>query len=142
MKVGFACPAGAPCVCDGGGGGQDALALLSMHREIVHPGAVPAQQNNSRKPEKFPRPNITVDTTDEVWQDFYTAWLQYKDEYGLTGHAVTQQLNAGHQPVHDYWRCSLHLVRDPDVGADEEPGREISEPHCPCPGISGNVAAV
>ena len=35
-----------------------------------------------------------MDTTDEAWQDFYTAWLQYKDEYGLTGQAITRQLYA------------------------------------------------
>ena len=66
---------------------QSAMTMLAMHKEIVHPGAA-TPQNSSRKPEKFPRPTITVDTTAEAWQDFYTSWLQYKDEYGLTGPAV------------------------------------------------------
>ena len=96
MPVQLACPAGAAC-------GyvteelevQAAMALLTMHKEIAHPAAVAAaQQQNSCKPEKFPRPNINVDTTDEAWQDFYTAWLQYKDEYNLVGLAITRQLYA------------------------------------------------
>ena len=74
---------------------QAALALLTMHKEIDHPGNSPATpQSSSRKPEKFPRPNITIDTTAEAWQEFYTSWLQYKDEYGLTGQAITRQLYA------------------------------------------------
>ena len=74
---------------------QDAMAMLAMHKEIDHPAANPATPHtSSRKPEKFPRPSITVDTTAEAWQDFYTSWLQYKDEYGLTGLAVTRQLYA------------------------------------------------
>ena len=102
MAVKLSCPAGAAC-------GyvteevelQTAMALLAMHREIAHPAAVPAQQHNSRKPEKFPRPSINVDTTHEAWQDFYTAWLQYKDEYSLAGHAITRQL---------YACCSMELA--------------------------------
>ena len=74
---------------------QAALTLLAMHKEIDHPGDGQATpQSSSRKPEKFPRPNITIDTTAEAWQDFYTSWLQYKDEYSLTGQAVTRQLYA------------------------------------------------
>ena len=74
---------------------QAALTLLAMHKEIDHPGDGQATpHSSSRKPEKFPRPNITIDTTAEAWQDFYTSWLQYKDEYSLTGQAVTRQLYA------------------------------------------------
>ena len=68
------------------------MELLKMHREIAHNATAPHQQG--KKPEKFPRPSIDVDTTDEAWNDFYMAWLQYKDEYDLTGQAVTRQLYA------------------------------------------------
>ena len=54
---------------------EEVLTLLTMHKEIDHPGNSPvaAPQSCQRKPEKFPRPNITMDTTAEAWQDFYTS---------------------------------------------------------------------
>ena len=71
-----------------------AMELLKMHRDIAHANAAPATVQQGKKPEKFPRPSIDVDTTHEAWNDFYTAWLQYKDEYALVGQAVTRQLYA------------------------------------------------
>ena len=95
MTMRLSCPAGAPCAyVTEEVELQTAMALLAMHKEIAHPATAPAQRQNSCKPEKFPRPSINVDTTDEAWQDFYTAWLQYKDEYNLTGLAITRQLYA------------------------------------------------
>ena len=89
----LSCPAGATC----GYTTEEvefeaAMELLKMHRDIAH--AAPAQLPQGKKPEKFPRPSIDVDTTAEAWNDFYMAWLQYKDEYGLTGQAITRQLYA------------------------------------------------
>ena len=69
------------------------MELLKMHWDIAH--ATPAQTQQRKKPEKFPRPSIDVDTTDEAWNEFYMAWLQYKDEYALTGPVVT----GGYQAV-------------------------------------------
>ena len=97
--VRLGCPAGAPCVyatedLEEG----NALAMLTMHVALIHPqqqqAAAPPAAANNKKPEKFPRPNIDLDATAETWQDFYTAWLQYKDEYGLAGQAITRQLYA------------------------------------------------
>lgn len=87
------CPAGAACGYTTEEVELDsAMELLKMHRDIAHAAAPPPQQG--KKPEKFPRPSIDVDTTSEAWNDFYMAWLQYKDEYGLTGQAITRQLYA------------------------------------------------
>ena len=71
-----------------------AMELLKMHRDIAHANTAPATAQQGKKPEKFPRPSIDVDTTHEAWCDFYMAWLQYKDEYNLEGQAVTRQLYA------------------------------------------------
>ena len=78
------CPAGAPCqYITEEVELEAAMELLKMHRDIAH--ATPAQPQQHKKPEKIPRPSIDVDTTDEAWNEFYMAWLQYKDEYALTG---------------------------------------------------------
>ena len=71
---------------------EDAMRLLQMHKEMDHAALAPPSQG--KKPEKFPRPTIDVDTTAEAWDDFYMAWLQYKDEYNLVGQAITRQLYA------------------------------------------------
>ena len=71
---------------------EDAMRLLQMHKEMDHATLAPPPQG--KKPEKFPRPTIDVDTTAEAWDDFYMAWLQYKDEYNLVGQAITRQLYA------------------------------------------------
>ena len=69
------------------------MELLKMHRDIAHANTAHATVQQGKKSEKFPRPSIE-DTTHEAWNDFYKAWLQYKDEYALVGQAVTRQLYA------------------------------------------------
>ena len=90
------CPAGAPCAyvteeVDQ----QTALTLLEMHERAAHPNTGGGGGGNTvKKPEKFPRPQIAQDATAEVWEEFHTAWLQYKDEYSLTGTTLNRQLYA------------------------------------------------
>ena len=89
------CPAGEPCAyvteeVDQ----QTALALLAMHERAAHPNTGGGGGNTVKKPEKFPRPQIAQDATAEVWEEFHTAWLQYKYEYSLTGTTLNRQLYA------------------------------------------------
>ena len=73
----------------------NALTLLEMHERTAHREDNSASvTGRSGKPEKFPRPTIGVDETTEKWGDFATAWEQYKQEYDLSGHALTRQLYA------------------------------------------------
>ena len=58
-----------------------------MSAWITPTSANQTTNRNSKKSEKFPRPSIDLDSTAEAWQEFYTAWLQYKDKYSLTGKA-------------------------------------------------------
>ena len=70
---------------------------LLMHLQLVHQVA-PAQPQvggtGLKKPEKFPRPLIDQDSTLESWNEFLSSWEQYKDEYQLSGTALTRQLYA------------------------------------------------
>ena len=86
-----------------------------------------------------------MDTTDEAWNDFYMAWLQYKDEYALVGQGVTRQL---------YTCCTtelatslsrttggaLHPDRGTVGGAHESPCRQVPEPSCPRSRAPGAVS--
>ena len=75
---------------------NDAMMLLRMHERTAHGsgnnGAGDAGGHG--KPEKFPRPSIGLDEAVERWEDFKSAWEQYKDEYSLTGQRLTRQLVA------------------------------------------------
>ena len=71
------------------------ITLLEMHERTAHSrddGA--SATGRSCKPEKFPRPTVGMDETSERWGDFATAWEQYKEEYALSGNALTRQLYA------------------------------------------------
>ena len=49
-----------------------ALKLLDMHERLKHPSrANQAQNGGGRKPEKFPRHSIDLDSTAEAWQEFH-----------------------------------------------------------------------
>ena len=72
----------------------ESLELLQMHERTAHGGGNVAVAGRDRKPEKFPRPTIGIDETSEKWDDFVTAWGQYKEEYSLQGSALTRQLYA------------------------------------------------
>ena len=61
-----------------------ALALLTMHERAAHPATGGGGDSTKvKKPEKFPRPQIDQDSTAEAWDEFHTAWLQYKDEQAV-----------------------------------------------------------
>ena len=75
-----------------------AMALLQMHERTTHgTGASSGRDSDAgrnSKPEKFPRPAIGLDEPVERWEDFKSAWEQYKDEYSLAGQRLTRQLVA------------------------------------------------
>ena len=90
------CPAGVACTyvteeVDS----QTALALLPMHERAVNPASGGGgESTKANKPEKFPRPQIDQDSTAEAWDEFHTAWQQYKDEYSLSATTLNRQLYA------------------------------------------------
>ena len=49
---------------------------------------------DNRKPEKFPRPELKLDSSVEDWAEFQTCWDQYKQEYSLAGAQLIRQLYA------------------------------------------------
>ena len=50
--------------------------------------------NSDRKPERFPRPELKLDSSSEEWSEFLVTWTQYKDEYQLEGSSLIRQLFA------------------------------------------------
>ena len=52
------------------------------------------QTASTNKPEKFPRPEIKLDSTAEDWEEFTVMWGQYKQEYNLAGAGLIRQLIA------------------------------------------------
>ena len=49
-----------------------ALKIMDMHERLSHPtSANQATNGGSRKPEKFPRPSIDIDSTAEACQEFH-----------------------------------------------------------------------
>ena len=72
----------------------DAKELLDIHVRIDHAATAVAGGDSHKKPEKFPRPEISLDKTAEDWSEFLVTWEQYKEEYGLSGSALIRQLYA------------------------------------------------
>ena len=64
---------------------------LDIHVKYTH-AAVGGE--SSKKPEKFPRPKIKLDSSSEDWCEFQVTWEQYKEEYSLQGPALIRQLYA------------------------------------------------
>ena len=64
---------------------DQAKDLLDLNMKVDHTTTTTAGRGNSRRPEKFPRPKISIDKSAEDWSDFRITWDQYKDEYGLEG---------------------------------------------------------
>ena len=56
---------------------EQAKDLLEIHMMYAHRDAQPVSSN---KPEKFPRPEIKLDSTAENWEEFIVTWAQYKEE--------------------------------------------------------------
>ena len=69
-----------------------AKEILETHLKFAHP--TQGGGNNDRKPEKFPRPDIKLDSSAEEWSEFLVTWQQYKAEYNLGGASLIRQLFA------------------------------------------------
>ena len=74
---------------------EQAKILLDGHLQYAHQAASGgAAADTSRRPEKFPRPEIKMDASTECWTEFETVWKRYKEEYSLTGNRLINQLYA------------------------------------------------
>ena len=60
-----------------------AEALLDRHLRFAQQAS--GGSNSDRKPERFPRPDLKLDSSFEEWSEFLVTWNQYKDEYQLEG---------------------------------------------------------
>ena len=62
---------------------NNAEKLLESHLKFAHP--IAGGSNNDNKPEKFPRPELKLDSSAEEWSEFLVPWNEYKAEYNLGG---------------------------------------------------------
>ena len=68
---------------------------LELHARIDHSAAIAGGGGDSqRRPEKFHRPEISIDKSTEDWNEFLVTWEQYKEEYKLEGPQLIRQLYA------------------------------------------------
>ena len=74
---------------------EQAREQLELHMKYGHPAAAAAgTPGENKKPEKFPRPVLELDTTEENYAEFAATWKQYKEEFSLTDKALIRQLIA------------------------------------------------
>ena len=71
---------------------EQAKAQQDGHMQYAHGAGAGA--GGGKKPEKFPRPEIKMDSSAEDWAEFEVEWDQYKEEYTLAGNALIRQLYA------------------------------------------------
>ena len=69
---------------------EQARAMLDLHMRYAHPAG--GANGGDRKPEKFPRPEIKLDSSTEDWSEFLETWN--KEEYALQGARLIRQLFA------------------------------------------------
>ena len=88
-----------PCLVEGECGFQtvqleyeQAKAQQDGHMQYAHGGD--AGPVGGKKPEKFPRPEINMDSSAEDWAEFEVEWEQYKEEYNLASSVLIRQLYA------------------------------------------------
>ncbi len=55
---------------------NNAEKLLESHLKFAHP--IAGGSNNDNKPEKFPRPELKLDSSAEEWSEFLVPWNEYK----------------------------------------------------------------
>ena len=60
---------------------NNAEKLLESHLKFAHP--IAGGSNNDNKPEKFPRPELKLDSSAEEWSEFLVPWNEYKAEYNF-----------------------------------------------------------
>ena len=53
---------------------------LQTHIKYGHAAAGGTDNNSSKKPEKFPRPELKLNSSLEDWSEYKTCWEQYKEE--------------------------------------------------------------
>ena len=74
---------------------DQAQEQLNLHARIDHSAAIAGGGGDSqRRPEKFHRPEISIDKSMEDWNEFLVTWEQYKEEYELEGSQLIRQLYA------------------------------------------------
>ena len=73
---------------------EQAKAQQDGHMQYAHGNAAGHSVGGAKKPEKFPRPEIKMDSSAEDWAEFEVTWKQYKEEYDLAGTALIRQLYA------------------------------------------------
>ena len=71
---------------------NNAEKLLESHLKFAHP--IAGGSNNDNKPEKFPRPELKLDSSAEEWSEFLVPWNEYKAEYNLGVARLIKQLFA------------------------------------------------
>ena len=71
---------------------NNAEKLLESHLKFAHP--IAGGSNNDNKPEKFPRPELKLDSSAEEWSEFLVPWNEYKAEYNLGEARLIKQLFA------------------------------------------------
>ena len=71
---------------------NNAEKLLESHLKFAHP--IAGGSNNDNKPEKFPRPELKLDSSAEEWSEFLVPWNEYKAEHNLGGARLIKQLFA------------------------------------------------
>ena len=69
---------------------------VDLHVKIDHATAIATATGGDghSRPEKFPRPEISIDKSTEDWNEFLVTWEQYKEEYRLEGPQLIRQLYA------------------------------------------------
>ena len=73
---------------------DQAKAQQDGHMQYAHTLATSSAGEGAKKPEKFPRPEVRMDSSAEDWAEFEVTWGQYKEEYSLAGPALIRQLYA------------------------------------------------
>ena len=67
---------------------EQAKEQLELHMNAANVGT----PGENKKPEKFPRPILELDTTEENYAEFAATWKQYKEEFSLTDKVLIRQL--------------------------------------------------
>ena len=73
---------------------EQAKVQQDGHMQYAHTLATNSAGEGAKKPEKFPRPEVRMDSSAEDWAEFEVTWGQYKEEYSLAGPALIRQLYA------------------------------------------------
>lgn len=70
---------------------EQAKAQHDGHMKYARTPTAGYAGEGTKKPKKFPRPEVKMDSTAEDWAEFEVTWGQYKEEYNLAGPALIRQ---------------------------------------------------